>query len=293
MSVSVLYDAPGPRARRRALIGSIIGGVVIAAGLAWLIYTLAAPRTLANGAVVSGVFDPARLDILGQPVLWKGVWDALLNTLKLAFVAAVFAMILGILVSFARTAGSRWVRIPTAIVLEFVRGIPILLMMLFVLLVFSVGAFWAGAAALALYNGALIGEYLRAGIQSLPRGQREAGLAIGLSTVQTRMLIEFPQAFRQMLPIIVAQLVVLLKDTSLAYVVGYAELLRTVANYMASYYGNQYQFTLFGIVLVVYLTVNLLLSWLARSLARRRGSRSPSGAVRMPAVDAGGPAAGI
>jgi glutamate transport system permease protein len=114
---------------------------------------------------------------------------------------------------------------------------------------------------------------LRAGIQSLPRGQREGGLSIGLTGVQTRMLIEFPQAFRQMLPIIIAQLVVLLKDTSLAYVVGYPELSRTIKN-LQNFYGNRYLFTLFAVGLVIYLCLNLTLSWIARYVARRSGPKA-------------------
>lgn len=282
MSTNVLYDAPGPRARRRALIVSIIGVLVILAGIAWVIYTLAAPRTIANGAVLPGLFDPARLDILSDPQLWLAVWRGLLATLQMAVVAAVLALAVGILFSFARTARSAWIRVPIAVLLEFFRGMPVLLMMLFILLVFSTGSFWAGVTALAIYNGALIGEILRAGIQSLPKGQREAGLAIGLSSTRTRMMIEFPQAFRQMLPILIAQLVVLLKDTSLAYVVGYAELLRTVTN-LQNFFGNRYLFTLFFIVLIIYLGVNLLLSWLARIVSRRTGARSPRSMTTAPA----------
>ena len=104
--------------------------------------------------------------------------------------------------------------------IEFFRGMPVLLMMLFILLVASTGAFWAVVIALILYNGALIGEILRAGLASLPRGQREAALCVGMREFQSKMLVEFPQAFRQMLPIIVAQLVVLLKDTSLGFIVA-------------------------------------------------------------------------
>lgn len=270
MSASVLYDVPGPRARRRSRIVSIVSLVVIGAGLAWLIATLAAPRVIANGAVLPGLFDPSRLDILARSDLWLGLWGALLSTLRLAAVAAVLAMAVGMGFLFARTASSRWIRTLAAVVLEFFRGMPVLLMMLFILLVFSTGSFWAGAAALAVYNGALIGEALRAGVLALPRGQREAGLAIGLSPVMVRLLIEFPQAFRHMLPVIIAQLVVLLKDTSLAFVVGYAELLRYAQN-MQHFFGGRYLFTLFALALVVYLGVNLLLSWVARIIARRTG----------------------
>jgi len=271
MSTSVLYDAPGPIARRRSRIASLVSIVVIGAGLTWLILTLAAPRTIANGTVLPGLFDSSRLDILGRADLWLGLWNALLSTLQLAAVGGIFAMAVGMAFLFARTAASRWISTPAAIVLEFFRGMPVLLMMLFILLVFSTGSFWAGVGALAVYNGALIGEALRAGILGLPRGQREAGLAIGLTPLMTLLLIEFPQAFRYMLPVIIAQLVVLLKDTSLAFVVGYGELLRYAQN-MQNFFGGRYLFTLFAVVLVVYLGANLLLSWLARIVARRTGS---------------------
>src|SRR6185436_10120870 len=105
-----------------------------------------------------------------------------------------------IVLSLLRSSQSRAVRIPTTVVLEFLRGMPVLLMILFILLLFSTGAFWAVVLALGLYNGAIIGEALRSGLESLPRGQRESGLAIGLSSLQSRLLIEFPQAFRTMLP---------------------------------------------------------------------------------------------
>jgi len=197
-----------------------------------------------------------------------------LGTLRAALTASVLAIILGVILSLLRSSEIAWIRRPTAIVLEFVRGMPVLLMMLFILLVLNTGAFWAVVAALTLYNGALIGEALRAGLAALPRGQREAGLSLGMRPMQSKMLVEFPQAFRQMLPIIVAQLVVLLKDTSLGYIVGYTELLRVNMNNLASFYGNRYLFSLFVVTLVLYLIMNLSLSWFARWLSRRTASKS-------------------
>lgn len=156
---------------------------------------------------------------------------------------------------------------------------PVLLMMLFILLGLKVGDYWAVVWALAVYNGAIIGEALRSGIASLPRGQAEAAYSLGFTGMQTRFLIELPQAFRQMLPIIVAQLVVLLKDTSLAYIVAYPELLR-VSYQLKDFYGSgTYSFTLFFLTLVIYLLVNMSLSAFARWLARRSGSQAV-GAIR-------------
>ncbi|MBC7724547.1 MAG: amino acid ABC transporter permease [Burkholderiaceae bacterium] len=273
MSDSVLFDVPGPRAKRLSRIISIVAIVLVAAGLAWLITSLAAPRTTAAGAVQVGMFDASRWDIFLDVQVWRALGRGTLATLQMAGLGAVLALIIGILFSFGRTARSRWIRLPSTVVLEFLRGMPVLLMMLFVLLVFASGPYWAGVSALALYNGAIIGEILRAGIKSLPKGQGEAGLAIGLTPVATRMMIEFPQAFRQMLPIIIAQLVVLLKDTALAYIVSYPELLRVGVNNLSNFYGNRYFFSLFFVVLAIYLLLNLTLSFVARLVARRTGRK--------------------
>jgi len=271
---SVLYDAPGPKARRMSRIISYVGIVVIAIGLVALVLALGAPKASANGAVQPGLWDPSRWDVFNDLAVWRSLGAGALATLQMAAVAAVLALLLGVLFSFGRASEAAWIRVPTTIVLEFFRGMPVLLMMLFILLVFSTGSFWAGVAALAVYNGAIIGEALRAGIKALPRGQREAGLAIGLTPVSTRLRIEFPQAFRQMLPIIIAQLVVLLKDTSLSFVVGYSELTRVGVKNLPDFFGNRYAFSFFFVVLAIYLAMNLSLSWLARRIARRSGSQA-------------------
>jgi glutamate transport system permease protein len=272
---SVLFDAPGPRARRISLIASIIGAVVILGVLAWVIWILATPR-VSGGVPVPAILDPVRWDIYLDPEVWGAIGRGVVATLQAAAVAAVGAIVLGIAFSLMRSSLIPWVRIPTAWLLEFLRGMPVLLMMLFILLVASTGAFWAVVIALVLYNGTLIGEALRAGLASLPRGQREAALSVGMREFQSKMLVEFPQAFRQMLPIIVAQLVVLLKDTSLGFIVGYNEIIRTMMNNLASFYGNRYLFSLFFVCLAIYLAINLTLSWFARWLARRTASGGTS-----------------
>lgn len=269
MSTSVLYDAPGPKARRRQFIFNIIGAFVVAGGIFWLFWTLGQPKVTQSGQVVTGMFDPSRWDIFSRPEVWQGIWMGVSATLSAAGVAAVLAIIFGVVMSLLVSSQSKWIRIPVTILLEFFRGMPVLLMMLFLLLlVFSRAPFWAVVIALVLYNGTLIGEILRAGLKSLPRGQREAGLTIGLSGLRTRFLIEFPQAFRQMTPVIVAQLVVLLKDTSLGYIVTYEELLKMVKN-MQSYYGDRYLISLFFVALAIYLTINMLVSAFAKYLSRR------------------------
>ncbi len=272
MSASVLFDVPGPRAKTRSRIFSVITVLIVVVVLTWAVMSLAAPRQ-SSGITIPGYFDGSRWAIFADPLVWQAIGEGLLATLKAAAAAAAMALIVGIAFALLRTSIHPGIRIPTTIVLEFLRGMPVLLLMFFILITSSWGTYWSVVLGLGLYNGAIIGEALRAGLASLPRGQREAGLSIGLTRLQTKTYIEFPQAFRQMLPIIVAQLVVLLKDTSLGYIVGYNELIRVTMNQLAAFYGNRYLLSLFFVTLVIYLLVNLALSAFARRLAR--GPKAP------------------
>lgn len=269
---TVLYDAPGPKARRRSRVISVVGLLGLAALLGWVVWRLAQPQIAVNGNVTPGMLDGSRWDVLAYGEVWRGIGEGAANTLRAAAVAMVGALLVGVLFAFGRLADSMLIRIPVTIVLEFFRGMPVLLMMLFILLVASTGAFWAVVIALIVYNGAIVGEALRAGIVSLSKGQREAGLSIGLTPVRTRLLIEFPQAFTQMLPILIAQMVVLLKDTSLGYIVAYPELASTVRN-MSNYYGNRYMFTFWVVAVVIYLAIDLTVSWFGRRMARVAAAR--------------------
>ncbi|RAM35053.1 amino acid ABC transporter permease [Arthrobacter globiformis] len=268
---SVLYDVPGPKARRVSLIGSVIGVVLIAALLAWAIMTLAQ----------QGIFQAQRWAIFGQADVWSLIASGIGATLAAAAIAAVIAFPLGLLLCLMRISDVAWIRIPTRIVLEFLRGMPVVLMMLFVLLVFATSSFIAVVAGLVLYNAAIFAEIIRAGIQSLPRGQREAGLAIGLTSFQSRLTIELPQAVRRMLPSLVAQLVVLLKDTSLGYIVAYAELLRAV-QVMADFLGPQFLFPVFFVAAAIYIAINLAVSRLAIWIERRGSKKAAGGVAKAP-----------
>jgi glutamate transport system permease protein len=268
---SVLYDVPGPKARRISLIGSVIGVVLIAALLAWAIMTLAQ----------QGIFQAQRWAIFSQADVWTLLGNGITATLSAAAIAAVIAFPLGLLLCLMRISDVAWIRVPTRIVLEFLRGMPVVLMMLFVLLVFATSSFIAVVAGLVLYNAAIFAEIIRAGIQSLPRGQREAGLAIGLTSFQSRLSIELPQAVRRMLPSLVAQLVVLLKDTSLGYIVAYGELLRAV-QVMADFLGPQFLFPVFFVAAAIYIAINLAVSRLAIWIERRGSKKAAGGVAKAP-----------
>lgn len=268
---SVLYDVPGPKARRISLIGSVIGVVLIGGLLALALVTLAQ----------QGIFEARRWAIFGQADVWSLIFNGMGATLSAAAIAAVIAFPLGLLLCLMRISDVAWIRVPTRIVLEFLRGMPVVLMMLFVLLVFATSPFIAVVAGLVLYNAAIFAEIIRAGIQSLPRGQREAGLAIGLTSFQSRLSVELPQAIRRMLPSLVAQLVVLLKDTSLGYIVAYGELLRAV-QVMADFLGPQFLFPVFFVAAALYIAINLAVSRLAIWIERHGSKKAAGGVAKAP-----------
>lgn len=272
----VLFDVPGPQARRRTRLWSIVAGVVL------LGLVVAAVLQLNR----RGIFDYERWDIF----LESGEsWNALLvrglgATLKAAAVAALISLVAGALVAVARSSHSPLFRGPAAAGIELFRGLPVLLLILFFSLAAGASAFVSVVVGLSLYNTAVIAEILRAGIQSLPRGQREAALAVGLTSGQAMRLVLLPQAVRRMLPSLISQLVVLLKDTSLGFVVSYSELLRT-SRELRDFFGSRYIFSIFIVTAVTYIGVNFLLSQVAVYLERRSGARGMAAVV--PVVQEG------
>jgi glutamate transport system permease protein len=272
MTAPVLYDVQGPRARRRVLISSIVGGLVLLALLA-----LAARRLAANEQFDYDKYKP----FFTEPQLYQRLWDGLRNTLHAAAYAIVLAAVLGVLLAFGRLSRRRLIRLPALAVIEFFRGVPLLLLIFALFLAFplvvhtNLPALWALVLALTLYNGAVIAEIIRAGVLSIPKGQTEAAYALGLSRGQTLRMVLLPQAIRVMLPALISQLVVLLKDTSLGFVIGFSELLRT-GGQLVQVLRNPLQVYL--AVAVVYIAINSCLSALAgyvEGRQRRTTGRAP------------------
>jgi glutamate transport system permease protein len=267
VSEAVLYDAVGPRGRRRILLGSIAGVLGVAAVVGVAVARLAA----------KGSFDPELWRVLTEGAVQRLIGRGLVATLRAAVVAMVLAMALGAVLAVGRLSRRAWVARLAGAWVELFRGLPLLLLILFLFLALpavgvTISVFWALVVGLTLYNGAVIGEIFRAGILSLPRGQTEAAYAIGLRRGQTLRLILVPQAVRRMLPALISQLVTLLKDTSLGFVIGYAELLRN-GRTAVEFLGGRYSIPIYTAIAVVYIVVNASLSLLARWLDRRTRRR--------------------
>lgn len=217
---SVLYDVPGPRAIARNRVLAVVTIVVVLGVIGFVAYRFAA----------TGQFAAERWYVFTFSNVWVGISTALGKTVGAFATAAVLSLVLGFVLAIGRLSDHAWVRVPVTVVTELFRAVPVLVMMMLLYyglpeLGVKMEPYWAVVIALMLYNGSVLAETLRAGIEALPKGQREAGLAIGLRKSGVMALILLPQAVRAMLPVIVAQLVVTLKDTALGFIITYPELL--------------------------------------------------------------------
>jgi glutamate transport system permease protein len=278
---SVLYDAPGPRAKRRNIIYTIVFLVLLALGIWW---------TMAE------MSDKGQLEwSLWKPFTESAAWTTYLlpglgNTLKAAALAMIIALPLGAVFGIARLSDHRWVRVPAGAVVEFFRAIPVLILMLFANEFYSsytgissdVRPLYAVVTGLVLYNASVLAEVVRAGILSLPKGQSEAAKAIGLRKGQTMTSVLLPQSITAMLPALVSQLVVIVKDTALGgALLAFAELLSAQGTLSANYANTIPSFI---VVALIFIVLNLILttfaSWLEGRL--RRGKRSTGAVLTAP-----------
>ena len=290
MSAPVLFDLPGPRTRTRIRIGTVIGALVVLAVIAFVLVRLGG----------NGQLDPQRWSVLFDPNsgVPQALGDALVATLKVAAVGMVFATLLGLLLAVGRLSDHRLVRIVVTTVIEFFRAIPLLVVIFalyFVLPSFGIrlSAYAALTGGLILYNMAVLAEIFRAGILSVDRGQAEAASGLGLRKSQVMRLVLLPQAIRRMLPVLVAQLVVLLKDSSLGFIIGYFELLRqarSLVEYFTPRFGSEYTFQLYVGAGLIYIVVNVLLSQLAKYIERRTSRNAKTAATHAVALPADTPA---
>jgi len=286
---SVLYDEPGPRGRRRILIGSVIAGVLVL-GVVWL----AVRRLADNGQFEAEKWDPLFNPSTEEfPLVWALIGDAAVKTLTAAALSITFSLIIGTLLAVSRITATRLWRGPIVGIIELLRGVPVVIAIFFASRVLPSqgveipdsnllgipldGLMWYVVIGLTAYNSVVIAEIIRAGVNSLPRGQGEAASAIGLTRGQTLRLILLPQAFRVMLPALISQLVVVLKDTSLGSFIGWQELLRTGTLIKESTDNPIQMYLVIGAMFII---VNYLLGRLAQYVERRLSRSRASGTTK-------------
>ncbi|MEW9547920.1 amino acid ABC transporter permease [Nonomuraea sp. NPDC050783] len=286
MSTSVLFDAPGPRARVRNGLLTAISVAAVAA----VLYGVYA------GFDAKGQWDAKIWQPFTQWETWQVfIIPGLIGTLRAAATAAVCAVLFGMVFGLARMSDHAWIRVPAGVVVEVFRAIPLLLLIFFIFyLAPMVGgggdySFMAVVLGLTLYNGSVLAEVVRAGVYAVPKGQAEAAYAVGMRKNQVMRLVLLPQAVTAMMPAIVSQLVVLLKDTALGYIIAYVDLLNTGFKILpAAFFGSLIPAAI--VIGIIYVLLNLALSYLATWL-ERRSRRSRKTAARPLAPPGGGDSA--
>lgn len=265
---SVLYDVPGPKAKARNLTLSIVGGLAVVGMLVFAIVRIA--RT--------GQLSPDLWEVLAYTSTQERLLEGLIATLKAFFFGGIFSLILGVILAVARLSDHLPIRWFASSFIELFRAVPLLITIFVFWQGFLINEpMWALVLGLTVYNGSVQAEVLRAGILAVPKGQVEAAYAIGMRKSQVMLTIQIPQAVRSMMPTIISQLVVTLKDTSLGYIIVYEELLYVARQFADDLInGSNPEVVVLGTAGAIYVGICLLLSWSANWI-ESRGRRAKTG----------------
>ncbi|MEV4810383.1 amino acid ABC transporter permease [Micromonospora avicenniae] len=320
---SVLYDVPGPRQRRVTLISSLVATVLLLVGAYFLIYQPLDDKGQFSLDLWGPLVDPSDENF---SLVWERIGTGFKNTLTAAALAILSSLVVGTLLAMLRIQlkslaqrrftglatpvsyllrGLTWLlSAVTRICVEVFRGLPVVITIFFVARGFpefgvTFDTLWYLVIGLTIYNSVVIAEILRSGMEGLPGGQSEAAAAIGLAPWQTTRMILLPQAFRIMLPALISQLVVVLKDTSLGFIISYEETL-SIGKQIIGALDNPIQ--VYVVIAVMFIVVNYTLSKLAQYVQRRlsRGrktagtpAQNPPPAALMSQAEGGGMGGGV
>lgn len=267
-ALTVLYDAPGPRAKTRNMAFNIIFGLALLSLLWWLLSTLDS-----EGELAPEKWAPFLRAKVWTTYLLPGLWE----TIKASALSLLIALPVGVMLAFGRLSDYTIIRVPSVAIVEFFRAIPVLLLMVFakqLFVMFAIGApesrgLLAVVTGLVLYNSSVLAEIFRSGILAVPRGQGEAAMAIGMRKGQMMRMILLPQAFAAMLPAIVSQLVIIVKDTALGgqLTIAAPELLRSARTITANFHGTVV--ATYTVIALIYILLNFMLTHLASVLEAR------------------------
>ena len=204
------------------------------------------------------------LSFFDLEMLRKFVLSGFLFSVQLTVVATAGGILLGTLLALMRLSGQRWLTLPATVYVNGMRSIPLVMVILWFYLLIPfligkpIGAELSAVITFVAFEAAYFSEIMRAGIQSIPRGQVFAGQALGMTYAQNMRLIILPQAFRNMLPVLLTQTIILFQDTSLVYAIGAYDLLKGFAN-AGKIYGRPEEAYL--LAAVVYFLICFALSW--------------------------------
>lgn len=269
-----LYEAPGPKARRWIAVATAVSLAALAVLAALIVRQFA----------ITGQLDAKYWALFTRYTTWRFLLRGLAGTLKVALAAGLLAFATGMLLMLARISRSPVARGIGMALIEFSRGVPTLLFIYFFFLVapqlgVRLPAFWKIAAPVAISAAGVVAEVLRSGVNAVPRGQREAALSLGMRESSVFFKIVFPQALRYVVPAMISELVIVLKDTTFAYVVNYADLMQNARVLISNY---DALLSVYLVTAVIYILINYALNRISVAVARRQdaGARRAAGRSR-------------
>lgn len=257
----VLYEPPGPRTKKYILIGtilSILALVVLAAAVIRQFY-------------INGQLDAKYWSFFTKYTTWRFLGQGLVGTITVAVASGIIAFALGMLFMLGRISKYKWLCGISRALIEFTRGVPTLLLIYFFFLVvpqlgISLPAFWKIAVPVAISASGVVAEVLRSGVNAVPKGQTEAAQSLGMRWGSVFFKIVFPQALRYVVPALISELVIVLKDTTFAYVVSYADLMQNAKVLISNY---DALLSIYLVVAVIYILINYVLHRLSVLLTER------------------------
>lgn len=257
-----LYEAPGPKTRRLITIATVLSLAVIAA--------------LAAGVIrqfyLTGQLKEKYWIFFTRATTWRFLGKGLAGTLEAALAAGAVTFAAGFLLMLGRISSHKALRGISTVLIEFTRGVPTLLFIYFFFLVapqmgLTLPAFWKIVAPVAISAAGVVAEALRSGVNAVPKGQTEAALSLGMRGSSVFLKVVFPQALRYVIPSLISELVIVVKDTTFAYVVNYPDLMQNAKVLISNY---DALLSVYLVVAVIYIIINYLLNKAADIVARRR-----------------------
>ena len=260
-----LYEAPGPRTKRKIALGTALSAVAVAALVALLIRRF----------YITGQLAPRYWSFFTQATTWRFLLEGFEGTLKVALSAGAIALVLGLALMLGRISANRVLSGICRAVINFFRGVPSLLLIYFFFLVvpqygIKMSSFWMLTLPVALAAAGVLAEVFRAGVNAVPKGQVEAAYALGLSPMRTTLKIVLPQAIRFVIPSLISQLVVVVKDTTVAYVVSYPDLMQNARVLITNY---DALVSVYFTIAVIYILINYAINKASVYVAHRTGAQ--------------------
>lgn len=256
-----LYEAPGPKTRRRIRAATAVSLCVIAVLIGIVIRQF----------YLTGQLNAKYWSFFTRATTWRFLGKGIAGTLEVALAAGVLAFAAGFLMMLCRISTNKIVNGIGTVLVEFTRGVPTLLFIYFFFLVvpqlgLKLPAFWKIAAPVAISASGVVAEVLRSGVNAVAKGQKEAALSLGMSGRSVFLKVVFPQAIRYVIPALISELVIVVKDTTFAYVVNFPDLMQNAKVLISNY---DALLSVYLVVAVIYIVINYLLNKLSAMVAKR------------------------